>query len=97
MAGSKAVAVIVDLSEQQSAFVDEMVRSGDYASADDVVRAAIDALQDSNDDFEAWLKRDVVKAHEGLRQNPASALSSDQVLKRLGLPPLNAGKAAKSS
>ncbi len=86
-----------DLTAEQSSFVDRLVSEGRYRSPDDVVRAAIDELEIGSADIEDWLRRDVARAHNRLRQNPSSALSSEQVLERLELPTQTADKAARST
>jgi antitoxin ParD1/3/4 len=53
----------VELFGDEAAFVDEKIAAGEYASAIDVVRAGLSALQDRDLAVERWLKEDVVAAY----------------------------------
>ncbi len=53
----------VELSGDEAHFVDEKVAAGEYASAIDVVRAGLSALQDRDLAVERWLKEDVVATY----------------------------------
>jgi antitoxin ParD1/3/4 len=53
----------VELSGDEAHFVDEKVAAGEYASATDVVRAGLSALQDRDLAVERWLRNDVAATY----------------------------------
>lgn len=53
----------VELFGEEAAFVDEKVAAGEYASAIDVVRAGLSALQDRDLAVERWLRDDVLATY----------------------------------
>ena len=73
----------VSLSAEQAAFVDAKVTSGDYASASEVVRDGLRALQSRDAAIERWLREEVAPAYDAMRANPDSGSSVDEVEARL--------------
>lgn len=57
----------VELFGDEAAFVDEKVAAGEYASAVDVVRAGLSALQDRDLAVERWLREDVMATHDKVK------------------------------
>ncbi len=79
----------VTLSDEDTAVVDALVESGDYASAEDVVRDAIgtlierreldDAVPLDDAELERWLREDVQPVYEAMQRDPSRGLSLDEV------------------
>jgi putative addiction module CopG family antidote len=69
---------VVSLRPEQAAFVKSVVTSGGYESVDEVVDAALCALQ-AQDELTAWLKNDVAPVVDEINANPGLGLTPDQV------------------
>ena len=73
----------VSLPEEHAAFIDQMVASGAYASASEVVRAGLRALQERDAAVERWLREEVAPVYDAMQADPARALGVDQVFDRI--------------
>ena len=71
------------LPAEQARFIDSLVASGAYATASEVVRAGLRALQERDAAVERWLREDVVPVHDAMQADPDRGLSADQVLAAL--------------
>ena len=69
----------VSLPEEHTAFIDQMVSSGAYASVSEVVRAGIRALQERDAAVERWLREEVAPVYDAMQADPDRALSLDDV------------------
>uniref|UniRef100_B0SUM7 Putative addiction module antidote protein, CopG/Arc/MetJ family n=1 Tax=Caulobacter sp. (strain K31) TaxID=366602 RepID=B0SUM7_CAUSK len=56
----------VSLPVEQSSYVDQLVASGSYASASEVVRAGLRALQERDTAIERWLREDVAATYDAM-------------------------------
>ncbi|MFH1157335.1 MAG: type II toxin-antitoxin system ParD family antitoxin [Pseudomonadota bacterium] len=73
----------ISLPEEQSSYIDALVGSGSYASASEVVRAGLRALQERDAAVKQWLKDSVAPVYDLMQKNPARGLSTDKVLSDL--------------
>lgn len=73
----------ITLPAEEAQMVESKVKSGAYASADDVLRAGVRALAYHDDAVEHWLRHDVVAGHEEYLQNPTAAVAASDILPRI--------------
>ena len=69
----------VSLPAAQASYIDALVASGTYASASEVVRAGLRALQERDAVVERWLREDVAQTYDAMQADPGRGLSADQV------------------
>lgn len=72
-----------DLPPEQSDYIDRLVRSGTYASANDVISAGLNALQTQQESLERWLREDVAPVYDAMQENPDLAIPAETVFARL--------------
>lgn len=60
-------------------FVRGKVRSGEYASENDVVRNALLMIQEEQADFELWLKEVILPRYDAAQADPSSLIPIEQV------------------
>ncbi len=70
----------ISLPTEHSVFIDEKVASGAFASASEVVRAGLRALQERDAAVERWLKEDVAPAFDALQADPNRAIPMEDVM-----------------
>ncbi len=63
------------LPKEQLAFIDEKVKSGQFASGSEVVRAGLRALQERNDAVERWLNTEVAETYDAAKEARGKILS----------------------
>jgi antitoxin ParD1/3/4 len=71
------------LPSEQSRYIDQLVDSGTYASASEVVRAGLRALEERDSAVERWLRTEVVQAYDELEADPGSAVPAEKVFTEL--------------
>jgi antitoxin ParD1/3/4 len=69
----------ISLPPAQARYIDTLVDTGTYASASEVVRAGLRALQERDAAVERWLKQEVVPVYDAMLADPGRALSARQV------------------
>ena len=69
----------VSLPFEQSNYVDQLVESGSYASASEVVRAGLRALQERDAAVERWLREDVAAAYDAMQADPGRGVPAKDV------------------
>lgn len=67
------------LPVEQAEYIDSVVASGTYATASEVVRAGLRALQERDAVVERWLREEVAPVYDAMRADPSSGLSPDEV------------------
>ena len=80
---------------RQAKFIDAKVRTGAYASASEVVRAGLRALQERDAAVEQWLKSEVAAAYDAMKADPKRAVPAAKVFRALRARHAAAVKAAK--
>jgi antitoxin ParD1/3/4 len=69
----------VSLPAEQGRYIDKLVESGAYASASEVVRAGLRALEERDQAVERWLRTEVVQAYDDLDADPDRAVPAEAV------------------
>lgn len=69
----------VSLPSEQADYIDGLVSSGAYASASEVVRAGVRALQERDAAVERWLREDVAPVYDAMQANPERAIPAEDV------------------
>ncbi|WP_425403046.1 type II toxin-antitoxin system ParD family antitoxin [Hwanghaeella sp.] len=69
----------ISLPDEHAAFVDKLVSSGAYASASEVIRAGLRALQERDAAVERWLREEVVQVYDAMQENPSRAIPAEDV------------------
>ena len=69
----------ISLPDEHALYIDAKVKSGDYASASEVVRAGLRALQERDRAVEEWLREKVAPTYDAMLNNPSRGIPSKQV------------------
>ncbi len=73
----------VSLPREQDRYIDKLVKSGTYASASEVVRAGLRALEERDSAVERWLREEVVAAYDALEADPKRTVPAEAVFASL--------------
>jgi antitoxin ParD1/3/4 len=73
----------VSLPVEQSSYVDQLVASGSYASASEVIRAGLRALQERDDAVERWLREDVASTYDAMQADPTRGIPAKDVFDQI--------------
>lgn len=63
----------VSLPQEHATYIERMVASGAYASASEVVRAGLRALQERDAAIERWLNTEVAATYDLMKDDPSRA------------------------
>jgi antitoxin ParD1/3/4 len=69
----------ISIPSEHASFIDAKVASGAYASASEVVRAGLRALQERDEAVERWLRDEVAPAYDRMRTDPKRGVSAKKV------------------
>ena len=71
------------LLAEEASYIDALVASGAYASANEVVRG-LQALRERDSTVERWLREEVVPVYDAMRSDPGRAMSAVDVAASIG-------------
>ena len=69
----------ISLPSEHATFIDAKVASGAYASASEVVRAGLRALQERDEAVERWLRDEVAPTYDKMKSNPNRGVAASKV------------------
>ncbi|HUZ62164.1 MAG TPA: type II toxin-antitoxin system ParD family antitoxin [Acetobacteraceae bacterium] len=69
----------VSVLAEQAGYIDRLVAANAYASASEVVRAGLRALQERDAVVERWLREDVAAVHDAMMADPGRGVPAGQV------------------
>jgi len=67
------------LPNTQGKYIDRLVKSGAYASASEVVRGGLRALEARDRAVDRWLRDEVASAYDAIEAEPDRAIPADEV------------------
>jgi len=73
----------ISLPSDQAGYIDAQVASGLYASASEVVRAGLRALQERDAVIERWLQDQVAPVYDAMQSDQTRAIRAGDVLQKL--------------
>ena len=73
----------ISLPPAQARYIDALVETGAYASASEVVRAGLRALQEHDAAVERWLKEEVIHVYDAMQADPDRGIPAEQVMKAM--------------
>ncbi|MDR3538975.1 MAG: type II toxin-antitoxin system ParD family antitoxin [Acetobacteraceae bacterium] len=69
----------IRLPPAQASYIDGLVETGTYASASEVVRAGLRALQERDEAVARWLREEVVPVYDAMQADPGRGIPADRV------------------
>jgi antitoxin ParD1/3/4 len=72
----------ISLPAEQGEYIDQLVASGEYGSASEVVRAGIRALQQHDRAIEHWLRTEVAETYDRMLADPGRGIPIETVRAR---------------
>ena len=67
------------LPTEQASYIDGLVSSGTYATASEVIRAGLRALQERDAAVERWLRDEVVPVAQAMKADPGRGIPAAEV------------------
>jgi antitoxin ParD1/3/4 len=71
----------ISLPAEHNEFIESKLRSGSYASASEVVRAGLRALEERDTAIENWLRGDVAAAYDDIMKHPERGIPMEKAFK----------------
>tara|TARA_R110002096_G_scaffold44526_12_gene120381 strand:+ start:1085 stop:1366 length:282 start_codon:yes stop_codon:yes gene_type:complete len=71
------------LPAEQSAYIDEKINSGQFASGSEVIRAGLRALQERDNAVEHWLKTEVASRYDAAKAGESTTMSVDEAFDKI--------------
>ncbi|MDP3524327.1 MAG: type II toxin-antitoxin system ParD family antitoxin [Hoeflea sp.] len=69
----------ISLPDEHARYIDEKVSSGDYASASEVIRAGLRALQERDRAVDDWLRNQVAPTYDAMLADPSRGIPANSV------------------
>jgi antitoxin ParD1/3/4 len=69
----------ISLPDEHADYIDQKVSSGDYASASEVIRAGLRALQERDRAVEDWLRNQVAPTYDAMLADPSRGVPASSV------------------
>jgi len=69
----------ISLPHAQASYIDSLVETGSYASASEVVRAGLRALQERDAAVERWLRNEVIPVYDAMQADPGRGIPAERV------------------
>ncbi len=73
----------VSLAPENAAFIDAKVKSGGYASASEVIRAGLRALQERDAAVERWLEQEVAPTYDAVKSGEMETHAAQDVFEAI--------------
>ena len=73
----------ISLPAEHGAFIDAKVASGAYASASEVVRDGLRALQERDAAIERWLRDEVAPAYDRMKADPKRGIPASEAFAKI--------------
>lgn len=73
----------ISLPAEQGEYIDQLVASGEYGSASEVVRAGIRALQQHDKAIEHWLRTEVAETYDRVKAGTERMIPAEEVFAEL--------------
>ena len=80
---AKVVKRTFSLTEEQAKFIDKQVELGGYASASEVVRETLRAMQEDDAALEQWLREEVLPTIKEMEAHPERLIPIDEAFDRI--------------
>ncbi|MCJ2062100.1 type II toxin-antitoxin system ParD family antitoxin [Methylobacterium sp. J-088] len=71
------------LTAERAAFIDAQVRAGAFASASEVVRPGLRALQERDAAVACWLRDEVAATYDAMKAHRERLISADEMAERM--------------
>jgi antitoxin ParD1/3/4 len=76
---SKVEKRTISLPAEQAGYIDSQVATGTYASASEVVRAGLRALQERDEAVGRWLRDEIAPVYDAMIADPARSMPADKI------------------
>jgi antitoxin ParD1/3/4 len=73
----------ITLPHEMAEAVEAKIKSGRYASVDDVIRDGVRALLERDEAIEQWLREEVVTGHQEYVADPSQGVPAEAILDRI--------------